>query len=68
MNPSGSKDNDEGGTAQKLISVERVSSTVKASSYCQTHDRSCAVSNTGDHVRLIPEDFSKWATLVVSQL
>ena len=65
---SGSKNNDEGGTAQKLSNMERTSSRLMGMRHCATHNRSCAVSDTGVHVRLVPEDFVKWATLIVSRL
>ena len=65
---SGSKNNDEGGTAQKLSDMERTSSRLMGMRHCATHNRSCAVSDTGVHVRLVPEDFVKWATLIVSRL
>ena len=65
-NLSGSK-NDNEGTAQKMDGVEKLSLKVKANSRCNTHDRSCAVLDSGEHIRLIPEDFAKWVTMIVSQ-
>ena len=64
----GSRSDDKGDTTQKLNHVERLSSKVKEKSFCDTHSRSCAILNTGTHIHLIHEDFSKWATMIVSQL
>jgi len=47
-----------------LVNVERISSWVKVGTHCDTHNRSCGVLDTGVHMRLIAEDFVKWATML----